>query len=225
MLNDDEANPYIAGTAFHGYRGDVSAQMKVFAAHRNKDVYFTECSGGQWSPHFGDNLMWDISTLVIWSVRYHAKTVIKWNLALDETYGPREPHSEEGSGCRGVVTIDKTTGRITREIEYYSLGHASKFVRPAARRVASTERPGLDIENVAFINPDGSVVAIVLNPNTFRQNVRLRWKGLSFVYGLPKCSVTTCRWPNEHKAGVQVWITTADQSRLLERQPGTKFQR
>ncbi len=221
VLDDPEANPYIAGTAFHGYGGDVSAQLDVVAAHPDKDIYFTECSGGDWAPSFGDNLMWDTSTLIIKAVRYYAKTVVKWNLALDENHGPKIPGG--CNNCRGVVTINQFTGQVTREVEYYSLGQAAKFVTPGARRIASTEQPGLNIENVAFVNPDGSIVVIVLNPNTFRQNVELKWKGQSFIYGLPSRSVTTFKWPNKTNASVEVWMTTADQTKLLDRQPAIDF--
>jgi len=221
VLDDPEANSYIAGTAFHGYAGGPSAQLKVVKAHPDKDIYFTECSGGGWAPIFGDNLMWDISTLIIKAVRYYAKTVAKWNIALDENNGPKI--SGGCDNCRGVVTINQSTGQVTREVEYYSLGHAAKFVRPGAKRIASTEYAGQHIENVAFVNPDGLTVVIVLNPNTFRQNVQLKWKGQSFIYGLPARSVTSFKWPNESNARVEVWMTTADKTKLLERQDAMEF--
>jgi len=221
VLNNSQAKAYIAGTAFHAYSGHVSAQLQVVAAHPDRDIYFTESSGGDWAPIFGDNLMWDTSRLIIKAVRYYAKTVVKWNLALDEDRGPK---ISGGCGnCRGVVTINQSTGQVTREVEYYSLGHASKFVRPGARRIESTEQPGLNIENVAFANPHASIVVIVLNPTTFRQNVALAWKQQSFIYVLPRRSVTTFRWPNEANAKVEVWTTTADQTKLLEKQPETRF--
>lgn len=221
VLNDAQANPYIAGTAFHGYAGNVSAQLTLFAAHPDKDIYFTECSGGGWSPNFGNNLMWDTSTLIIKAVRNYAKTVVKWNLALDENCGPKIAGG--CANCRGVVTINQRTGQINREVEYYSLGHAAKFVRPGARRIASTQQPGQNIENVGFANPDGSVVVIALNPNNFGQSIELRWNEQSFFCRLPPRSVTTSKWLAEQKADVQVWMTTADQTKLLERLSGARF--
>ncbi len=215
VLDHEDANPYIDGAAFHAYAGDASAQLQVVAAHPDKNIYFTESSGGDWAPSFGDNLMWDVSHLIIQAVRCYAKTVVKWNLALDENHGPKLPGG--CSDCRGVVTINQSTGAVTREVEYYSLGHAAKFVRPGALRIDSTEQPGLSIENVAFVNSDGSTVVIVLNPNPFRQNVQLRWKGQSFIYALPNRCVATFRWPDTPDALVDVWITTADQSFLLQK--------
>ena len=221
VLDNAEAHSYIAGTAFHGYAGDVSAQLDVVEAHPDKDIYFTEQSGGDWAPNFGDNLILDTSTLVIKAVRFRAKTVVKWNIALDKNHGPKT--SGGCNNCRGVVTINQFTGQVTREVEYYSLGHAAKFVRPGARHIASTEQPGRNIENVAFVNPDGSTVVIAINRNTFRQNVQLKWKGRSFIYGLPGRSVTTFKWPDKPNTRVEVWMTTADQTKLLERQFAIDF--
>ena len=42
------------------------------------------------------------------------------------------PHKGGCADCRGVVTIDPATGAITRNVEYYVLGHASRFVLPGA---------------------------------------------------------------------------------------------
>jgi glucosylceramidase len=59
--------------------------------------------------------------------------------------------------------IDSATGAITRNVEYYVLGHASRFVRPGAHRIESTT--GVKgLESVAFQNADdGSLALIVLN--------------------------------------------------------------
>ncbi|MGZ7142687.1 glycoside hydrolase family 30 beta sandwich domain-containing protein, partial [Streptococcus pyogenes] len=61
-----------------------------------------------------------------------------------------------------MVTIDPKDGRVTRNIEYYAFGHASRFVRRDARRVDSTGGSA-ELDHVAFTNPDGSTVLIVSN--------------------------------------------------------------
>ena len=40
ILMDPEASKYIAGSAFHGYTGEVSNQQKVHDLFPNKDIYF-----------------------------------------------------------------------------------------------------------------------------------------------------------------------------------------
>ncbi|MEW6539260.1 MAG: glycoside hydrolase family 30 beta sandwich domain-containing protein [Pseudomonadota bacterium] len=158
VLADTVAAPYISGVAWHCYAGDVSTQGLVRAAHPDKDVFFTECSGGEWSADFSESFRWMMKNLIIGSTEQWARGVLMWNLALDETHGP---HSGGCGDCRGVVTINTQTGAIERNQEYYAFGHASRFVMPGAVRIASVEPKGL--HGVAFVNPDGQRVLILLN--------------------------------------------------------------
>jgi glucosylceramidase len=50
ILADSAAAIYVAGAAFHGYAGGPSAQSRVHYAYPDKEIYFTECSDGGWSP-------------------------------------------------------------------------------------------------------------------------------------------------------------------------------
>jgi glucosylceramidase len=220
LLHDQAANPYIDGSAFHCYAGIVSNQSLVHNVHPDKDIYFTECSGGGWQPNFGANLMWDMSNLLIGATRHWAKTVIKWNIALDQDGGPK---IDGGcTNCRGVVTIDKFTGEMTKNAEYYALGHASRFVLPGASRIASSDASGA-VENVAFLNASGSFAVLVLNAESSAQSVEMTWRGQRFVYDLPERSVVTFTWPDAYNPPVEVWMTTADQTRRLHRMVDINF--
>ena len=190
MLSDATARRYVAGVAWHCYGGDVTAQSVVRDRFPDTDVYFTECSGGDWAPRFSDNLMWTVKNLVIGSTRHWARGVLMWNLALDEAHGP---HSGGCGDCRGVVTIDSRTGVATRNEEYFALAHASRFVKPGAHRIASTT--GADsVDNVAFRNPDGSTVLVVLNSAAGARRFTIQ-SGRRQVEGtLPAFAVATLRW-------------------------------
>jgi glucosylceramidase len=178
---DPDAARHVSAVAWHCYAGDVSAQARVHDAYPGKDTWFTECSGGQWSPKFDHNLQYFTRTLVIGAVRGWARGVSLWNLALDENHGP---HKGGCGDCRGVVTIDSKTGEVTRNAEYYALAHASRFVRPGARRIASTSgRGGLD--TVAFRNTDGAIALLVANPAKQARMFSVRVAGRSFGYTLP----------------------------------------
>lgn len=160
VLADPVARKYVAGTAWHCYGGEPTAQSVVHDAFPEKETWFTECSGGGWTPGWGESLIWQTRKLIIGSSRNWAKGVILWNLALDQNNGP---HLGGCGNCRGVVTIDKETGAVTRNVEYYVLGHASRFVLRGAYRVASDENVE-GLETVAFRNPrEGSLVLIVAN--------------------------------------------------------------
>ncbi|MGN7411037.1 glycoside hydrolase family 30 protein [Paenibacillus sp. SAF-068] len=198
VLGDEQAAAYVDGSAFHCYAGDPSAMSEVHERFPDKHIYFTECSGGEWSPDFGENLSWQMSNLIIGAPRNWAKNVLLWNIALDSQGGPTNGGCEN---CRGVVTIDPEHGEITRNIEYYALGHISRYVRPGAVRVDSTQEHG-QIENVAFRNPDGTMVLVAANTGEEEVSFDVVMDGDSFRYTLPPQSAVTFRW-NPKTGGVR----------------------
>lgn len=190
VLADSVARRYVSAVAWHCYGGDVTAQTAVHDKHPDKDAYFTECSGGDWAPVWADNLKWNVSKMVIGNARGWARGVALWNLALDEKHGP---HLGGCGDCRGVVTINSTTGEITRNPEYYALAHASRFVRPGAVRIESSAPNGF--ETVAFRNADDhSTAVIVLSTKTTPSQVVIRVGQSSFVTSLPAGAVATFTW-------------------------------
>ncbi len=191
VLDDPVAGRYVDGVAWHCYGGEPSAQSKVHDAHPDKDAYLTECSGGEWEPLISGGLTLQARQLIIESPRHWARGVLFWNLALDENRGP---HAGGCDTCRGGVTIDSRSGEVSRTDDYYALAHASRFVRPGARRIASNET-GRDLDNVAFRNEDdGSLVLIVANSAARAQRFTVAQGGRMFHYRLPAKSLATFVW-------------------------------
>jgi glucosylceramidase len=189
-LSDATARGYIDGVAWHCYGGDVSAQSTVRAAYPDKDVFFTECSGGAWAPNFAENLVYLTRTLIVGTTRNWARGVAFWNLALDPNGGP---HLGGCGNCRGVVTIDTIGGTYLRNEEYFALAHASRFVKPGAVRVESGS--GLSgVESVAFVNPDGTKALLVVNTAAQERAFSVRQGTRTFHYTLPASSVATFTW-------------------------------
>lgn len=198
VLADPIAAPYVAGVAWHCYAGDVKAQSVVHDAYPEKDTYFTECSGGEWAPEWSGSLKWFVHNLIIGATRGWAKGVLLWNLALDEKHGP---YTGGCRNCRGVVTIDSATGAVTRNVEYYVLAHASRFVRQGARRISSSSSVNA-LESVAFRNADdGSIALIVLNSASDARTFSVRHAGAAFDYTLPGGSVATFAWTPKRQPG------------------------
>lgn len=191
VLADPLASAYVTGVAWHCYGGDISAQSQVHELYPDKDVYLTECSGGDWEPVKSGGLTQQARLLVVDSTRNWARGVLFWNLALDETGGP---HVGGCASCRGLVSIDSRSGSVRRTDDYYALAHASRFVRPGAFRIASSVgRDGLD--NVAFLNPDDATIALlVVNSADNARRFSVAAVGGSFDYTLPRKSIATFLW-------------------------------
>jgi len=194
ILNDPEAKQYIAGTGWHCYGGNRYDPLRVINAHPDKDTHFTECSGGKWDEHFGSVLGWNTQNLFIGQTRIGARTVLLWNLALDENSGPLVG-ANGCTDCRGVVTVFSPNNRPhEKNVEYYTLGHFSQFVRPGARRIGSNTYEQDELESVAFQNPDGSVAVIVLNAawGATTKTFQILLDGIWYYYeNLPSRSVIT----------------------------------
>lgn len=186
VLADEGARQYIDGSAFHLYAGSISALTQVHNSFPDKNVYFTE----QWTGgpgNFGGDLKWHVQNLVIGATRNWSRNVLEWNLASDPAY---QPHTPGGcSTCMGALTIGSN---ITRNVSYYIIAHASKFVRPGSVRIASTQASNL--LSVAFKNPDGKKVLIVLNAGASAESFSIRFNGKNVASTLNSGAVGTYVW-------------------------------
>ena len=200
VLTDLRTAPWVDGVAYHCYFGDPARQSELHEAFPDTEIYFTECSGshGPTDPPeqvFSDTLKWHARNLVLGVTRNWSRTVINWNLALDPSGGP---HVGGCDTCTGVVTVGPGQ-TVTRNAEYYTLGHLSRFVRPGAVRVASTSfgTTGWNgqIMDVAFRNPDGSTALIVHNENDDPRTFAVASGRYSFEYTLPGGALATFVWP------------------------------
>ncbi|RPD45050.1 glucosylceramidase [Hymenobacter sediminis] len=187
ILRDPQARQYVDGSAFHLYKGEISAMTTVHNAAPDKNVYFTE----QWTEStgkFAGDFTWHISNLIIGATRNWSRNVLEWNLASDQNYGPHTPGG--CTTCIGAVTIEGNT--VTRNTAYYTIAHAAKFVRPGSVRIA-TNVPGT-LPNVAFKNPEGKKVLIVLNTGSSLQTFDIRYRGKVATGQLAAGAVGTYIW-------------------------------
>ena len=186
ILNDAAAKKYVDGSAFHLYAGDISALTQVHNAFPDKNVYFTE----QWvggPGNFAGDLKWHVKNLIIGASRNWSKNVIEWNLASDPNY---YPHTQGGcSTCLGALTIGTA---VNRNVSYYIIAHASKFVTPGSVRIASNNIGTLS--NVAFKTPSGKKVLIVLNEGSTNQAFNIQFNNTIVVTELAGGAVGTYIW-------------------------------
>lgn len=188
ILNDAETKPFVDGSAFHMYVGEIDAMGKVHEAHPDKNLYFTE----QWTSgkgEFAGDLAWHIKTLIIGATRNWSRNVLEWNLAADQNFNP---HTPDGGCdiCQGALTINDSS--VVRDVSYYIIGHASKFVPPGSVRIESNLVDGLP--NVAFLTPEGKKVLIVLNEGNETGTFALKTKENLATVSLAGGAVATLIW-------------------------------
>ncbi len=188
VLGNAAANPYVDGSAFHLYAGPIEALSKVHDAFPQKNVYFTE----QWvgsKTDFASNLGWHAKTLFVGAPRNWARVVLEWNLAADPQ---QNPHTPGGcTECLGAITL-APNDQVTRNVAYYAVAQASKFVRPGSVRVGSTSAGVLP--NVAYRTPTGGHVLLVQNDQPTAQTFGLRYQGRTVALTLPAGAVGTYTW-------------------------------
>ncbi|GAA2229924.1 lectin [Streptomyces nogalater] len=195
---DDPAvrsHPNFGGIAWHGYGGDVGKQTAVHDRYPALDAFGTEHSGGTWIANQQREDMSDIITYT----RNWAKSVTKWSLAVDQNMGP---HNGGCGTCTGLVTVhngDGASGTVDYTVEYYDMGHLTKFVRPGAQRIASTASTA--VPNVAWRNPDGSKALIAYNDSATARTVTINWGSQHATYSLPGKTSATFTWSGTQSGG------------------------
>ena len=175
----------IGGVAWHWYRGLASAMTPFHAAHPGLKNFVTEASGGTW---IADEVKTDFEQITH-SMRNWSSSYVKWSLALDETRGP---HYGGCGTCTGLITVNQSTGAVTPAIDYYTLGHFSKFVLPGAVHIWSSNAPG--VISAAFINPDGGRVLVAYNDSAASRTFQVVSRDKSFLYTLPALAGATFTW-------------------------------
>jgi glucosylceramidase len=189
----------LSGISWHCYYGAPTVMSRFRRTAPRLDEIVDECSPGLITPT-------PTPEIVISSLREWASTVALWNLALDPRGGPVQPPNHGCPGCLGLARIDERTGAVSLTRSYYQLGQASAFIAPGARRIASRHfvayvyprsgvnvvTPGLD--DVAFRNPDGSLVLLAYDNAPSAVRFAVRWRGRALSYTLKPGAMATLIW-------------------------------
>jgi glucosylceramidase len=193
LLGDAAASRYLAGVAWHCYRGDPSAQSDVRRRFPGKSVWLTECSGGGWHGSAAASFGW-LADIVIGAVRNWAGSALLWNLALD---GDNGPHRGGCGDCRGVLTVTprqgSDLGSINRSLEFDLLSLASRAAPRGSVRVKSQASSGM-VSSAAFVTADGQRSLLIHNWAGTSIAVSVRDGGPVFTVMLPAHALATLRW-------------------------------
>jgi glucosylceramidase len=167
ILADREAAQYVWGIGYHWYEPWSGGSMmfdNVRLVRENfpdKKLLFTEGTPDSFKPE--DIHAWRLG-------EYYGRSMINdfndgavgwtdWNVLLDEQGGP----NHVGNFCFAPVHADTKTGELTYTNSYHYIGHFSKFVRPGARRIVSSPSRSA-LLSTAFVNADGKIAVVVMNP-------------------------------------------------------------
>ena len=185
ILADTEASKFVDGSAFHLYAGNILVLNNVHNAYPNKNVYFTEQWTGSTGAFSGD-LLWHTKNVVIGSMRNWSKIALEWNLANDASFGPHTPGG--CTECKGAITINNSE-TFTRNVGYYIIAQASKFIPQNSVRISSTESGNLS--SVAFKTPAGKIALIVLNDGANNETFNIKYNDKVATTSLSANSVAT----------------------------------
>jgi glucosylceramidase len=182
ILNDQEGFEAADGIALHDYSGEPVVMNELYSAYPSKTIHLTERS--LWGTYGADR--------IVQFFRNHASSYNAWVTMLDSNIGT---HQWVGTpGPTFFIQDADQPDRYKCIPEYYLLGQFSKFIQRGARRIDSTEGSSQTVTNVAFLNPDQTVVVVAVNQTDEAQPIRLVCEGMQAVTSVPANSVATYKW-------------------------------
>lgn len=182
ILNDSEARSAVDGIAFHDYEGEPTVMAELKAAYPEKQIYMTERS--IWGVAAADRIAQYFRN---WSSSYNA-----WVTMLDSNIGTHQWVSTPDPTLLVQNASDREQYWMTPE--FYLTAQFSRFIQSGAKRIESNYGSHNTITNVAFLNPDHTIIAVVINQTEEEQSFRIICEGKQITANVPPKSVATYRW-------------------------------
>ena len=184
----DDTTDMVSGIAFHWYSGDHFDAVRL-VKERFPDKYLTFSEGCIEYSRFDTNQIRNAQMYghdMIGNFAAGMDTFIDWNICLDEQGGP----NYVGNYCEAPIICDTADKTLSYKLSFYYISHFSKYLQPEAKRIATTVYTDA-IEQVAFLNPDGSIVVVIQNRSTVDKNVSLRMADKLIDVKLPAESISS----------------------------------
>ena len=172
IFTSEKVRNRVWGVAHHWYSGDHYEGLRLVHEKFGKELISTEICGSirenpiYLAERYADELFGDFANFT--------SAFCDWNIMLSDKGGPYHNRNSRTTSCAGIVYEDKSSGchaPILYDTEnkeliytpiYYYIGHFSKYVERGAKRIATTKY-NKNIQAIAFKNPDGKIVSIVMN--------------------------------------------------------------
>lgn len=180
ILRDPGAAQFVDGVAFHGYAGQPAGMSAFQREFPTIPLHFTE--GSVFGIEGGRQL--------IERLRNHAASYNAWVTMLDDN---RKPNNGPFPASRTILTLNPTTLEVSEHFDFDLYGHFMKFIDRGAVRIESSDS-ARDIANVAFRNPNGNLVLIVINTATIERAASILAGSFSARISMRPKSVATLVW-------------------------------
>ena len=187
VITDDTMN-MVSGIAFHWYSGDHFDAVRL-VKERFPDKLLTFSEGCIEYSRFDSNQIRNAQMYghdMIGNFAAGMDGFIDWNICLDEQGGP----NYVGNYCEAPIICDTEKGALSYKLSFSYISHFSRFIQPGAKRIATTIYTD-EIEQVAFMNPEGSIVAINQNRTAATRNASLRIDDKLIDVELPPESISS----------------------------------
>lgn len=186
---DEETDKMVQGVAFHWYTGEHFDAIKlVHEKFPDKKLIFTE--GCVEYSRFSEAGQLENAQMyaydIIGNINAGMNAFIDWNILLNKEGGP----NHVSNFCDAPIMCDTENDHVQEKLSYTYIGHFSRFIEPGAKRIASTKYTDkLDV--VSLKNPNGSIVAVLLNRSKEEVPVAIRLGGQVAEFSVPASSIVT----------------------------------
>lgn len=200
ILSSQEIDKRVWAVGHHWYSGDHFNGLSLVKEQLNKPNICTEfCGGIEDDPlvlaeRYARDICENLNNYMIASC--------DWNILLSTLGGPYHNrtadsvavagkiYESKSGGCHAPVLYDKENNKLIFTPIYYYIGHFSKFIKRGAKRIATTKFTEA-LYCSAFKNPDGSLVAVILNPTDEETPIHLRLHSQNTAITLKPRSIIT----------------------------------
>ncbi|MDP5275220.1 glycoside hydrolase family 30 beta sandwich domain-containing protein [Chengkuizengella sp. 2205SS18-9] len=182
ILDDPEAFAAVDGVAFHDYSGEPTVMSQVHDKYPEKNVLVTERT--VWGTEGADRIAQYIRN---WATSYNAwVTMLDQNIAPEQWTGTPDP----------TMLIQNPEDRDMYWItpEYNFIAQYTKFLQEGAKRIESDYGAADTVTNVSFLNPDGTIVSIVINQTDTDQTFKILSEENELLATIPAKTVGTYTW-------------------------------
>lgn len=184
QLSKKGVRKYIKAIAWHGYAGKPEQMRQIPASYPDMEMHWTEGgSSFDAKDYLTDWCNWSANFSEI--LRNGPRSIITWNLALDEKGKPNIGPFH----CGGLLCVNSQTQAITYSGTYWALMHYAKAF-PRGSTIVDSMADIHDISHVAAKTPDGAFTVILTNRGKTK-NIRIACANQARSITLSRDSITT----------------------------------